>query len=154
MPIPNSSVPTAKAALLTAIRANATISADTTIDVVYDEPAVGDNMKDDIISVGNTQNSIDIRQMVGSGGQGWLMETFTLDVVISVTRGGDQAQTVFERCYTLINAVNVAVRTDPTLAGAVLEAHPAQWETESVWTDNGLGRVTVGRGRILCNAQS
>lgn len=153
MTVPDSGVPTARAALLNLIAANSTINADSTIRVIFDEPNAGDVMGNDLISVGRVTQRERPYGMVGSGGAGWLMEDFDVEVIVSIFRAGDQAQTVFERAWTLVNAVRTAVRTDPTLSGTVAQAYPSEWDVETTWSEDGSGRFTTARGRVACNKQ-
>jgi hypothetical protein len=107
-------------------------------------------LPDDIISVGDVMRTIDTFQMVGSGGAGWLDESFTVMVTVSVYRGGDNAQAVFERACVLAAAVEAAVRNDPTLGGAVTQAHPSVAEYMASWEAEHKGRVAEIIMHISC----
>lgn len=148
MSIPVSSAPAAKLALFNAIKANATIAADATIAVCYGPPSLGDLAHDDWIAVQGYHRTTSSLAMVAGGGQFWLQENYTIEVVVSVYRGGDQAETVDERCAQLVACVENAVRTDPSLGGVVTEARPVEEQSEPSWDEEGRGRFTVSTLQI------
>jgi hypothetical protein len=150
MTVPGSAVGPARAALYAAIAAQV----DSAVHVMYDEPNAGDVMVDDIISVGDVTQLETPYAMIGSGAAGWTVETISLEITVSVFRGGDQAQVVFERAVALVDAVRRAVRADPTLAGTVVTAYPAGFDFRSSWDEKGIGRFTVAAGRISATCQS
>lgn len=134
-----STVPAVKAALFNGIK---TQIADSSVLVSYDEP--GEFQPDDIVVIGNVSRSVEVHAMVGSGGTGWLEETYTVDIVISVYRGGDDPQTVFERACTLAAAVETFVRNDPYLglnASGVIVSWPIQAEYVGEWEEDHRGRM-------------
>lgn len=148
MTIPASTVPAAKAFLVTAIT---TAINDTSVLVSYDEP--GTYQTDDIVMVGRVDRQVERHAFVGSGGAQWLYEIYTIEVVVRAYRGGDDAQTVFERACALADVVASAVRTDPTLGGVVLVANPSTAAIEPDWDDNHLGRIATATIGVLCEAQ-
>lgn len=148
MTIPASTVPAAKAWLFTAITAQIN---DPTVQVVYDEPGTYEN--DDIIMVGDVRRTPSPLSMVGTMGAYALQEDYEIDVVVSVYRGGDNAQTVYERACTLANTVEYVVRNDPTLGGAVPKAIPSVGDMpRTQWTENKNGLIAEFRIPIRCLA--
>jgi len=148
MTIPASTVPTAKLYLLTQITA---LINDPAVLVSYDEP--GPNQPDDIVMVGDVERLVTPYNMVGSGGAGWLDEDYTVEVVVSVFRGGDDARTTFERACVLADQVVFVVRTDPSLGGAVVIAHPQTVRYGGAWDDKHLGRLVTATVDVRCRAR-
>lgn len=145
MPIPASSVPTAVGYLYDHI---VTAVNDPAVLVSYGPP--GPNQPDDIIVVGSVSREIIPWQMVGSGGAGWLDEIYTVDVVVSVYRGGDNGRVVMERACVLADIVVNVVRTDPSLGGAVVVANPAVVDYEPSFDGEHKGRIVDVTVSIRC----
>ena len=139
MTIPVSTVPAVKAYLVTQLTATLTAATGKQLGVFYDEP--GPFQPDDVVSVGDVTSFVSAPgAMVGGGGAGWIEERYTLEVVIDVFRGGDQAQTAYERAWALLAGVCSLVRTDPSLGSRVVEARPGQVTTTSEWDADHKGR--------------
>lgn len=136
MPLaPVSTIPSVKAYMVTQIRARTELTtgiADGSILVCYDAP--GPFQPDDIIAVMDAEtDDMPVVQLVGGGLAGWLDEHYTLTIVVSVHRGGDDPQTVFERAAALAAIVVDVVRQDPSLGGRVIVAKPQQLSFQSDW---------------------
>jgi hypothetical protein len=145
--VPSSTVTAVKSGLVTMISTDATIAADPEILVSYDEPLAG-QQHNDVVFVGDVRREITTSAMVGNMQAGALEEGYTVEVVVSVFRGGDQARLVFERCAALVDLVIAALRVDPTVGGTVnIRAVPVSCDYESSIPegDDGqpLGRFTV-----------
>jgi len=148
MAIPASTVPAA----VTYIHSHITTAInDAAVLVSYGPP--GTNQPDDMIVVGNVNREVGPIQMVGSGQAGWLDEIYTIDVIASVFRGGDNGQTVMERAAALADVVVAVVRTDPSLGGAVIVAYPTTVDYEQNWDDQHKGRVVDATVTIRCRAR-
>jgi hypothetical protein len=131
---PSSTVPAVKAYLFNALKVRtelATLIAQGEALVSYDDP--GPFQPQDIVAVTNVTRSVKPLQMVGGGGAGWLDESYTVDVVVDVFRGGDDPQTVFERACLLVDVVVDVVRQDPSLGGLVIQANPEASDYVSEW---------------------
>jgi len=124
---------------------------DPAVLVCYDEP--GPNQPDDIVMVGDVERLVAPYQMVGSGQAGWLDEEYTVEVVVSCYRGGDDARTVFERACVLADQVVYVTRSDPSLGGAVVLAHPQTVRYGSQWDDKHLGRIVTVTVDVRCRAR-
>jgi hypothetical protein len=146
--IPASTIPTAKLYLYNQIT---TLINDTSVLVSYDPP--GTYQPDDIVMIGAVDREVVPYQMVGSGQAGWLDESYSIEVVVSVFRGGDDARTAFERACTLADQVVQVVRTDPSLDGAVVVAHPEQSRYEPAFEEDHKGRLVTVTIPILCRAR-
>lgn len=117
------------------------------IGVFYSEPGPG--YPDDVIYLGDTEQSNEPTQMVGSGGTGWLFESYHQVIEVDVYRGGDQAQIVFERACALVATIESLVRADPSLGGNItIVGYPAGTHYESGWEESHMGRVTHATMRI------
>lgn len=140
MTIPVSTVPAVKAYLVTQLRATLTAVAGEQLLVVYDQP--GTYHPGDVVIVGDvTAYASQPGAMVGGGGAGWIEEQYSLEVVVEVFRGGDYAQTAYERAWTLASAIAAVIRTDPSLGQRAIESRPGAMSTTSTWDDERLGRV-------------
>lgn len=71
-----------------------------------------------------------------------MSETLIIPFRVSVFREDSTGQAAFERCADMVNAIVAAVRTDPTLGGAVLNAQPQRvtYPTPAA-APSGVGRV-------------
>jgi hypothetical protein len=130
MTIPTSSVPLAYAYLVTAIEANIATdaNADSILLALTENPA---DQPDEIIALGDVVLDNEIATMVGSGGQGWLDEIYTIGGMVSVFTGSgpeDGETTVvltqIARAWQLWGYVDTAVRADPSLGDLVTVAFP------------------------------
>lgn len=149
MTIPASTIP---AAVLYLFNGVTTQINDTAVLVAYGGP--GPFQPDDIVAIGMAvDRSVAPYQMVGSGQAGWLDETYSIDVVVSVYRGGDDPRTAFERACTLADKVVFVVRSDPSLGGAVVVAHPEQSRYESSFEEEHKGRLVTVTIPISCRAR-
>ena len=148
MTIPVSTVPAAKLFLHSGLT---TLINDPAVLVSYDPP--GSFQPDDIVMIGAVDRQVVPYQMVGSGGAGWLDEFYSIEVVVSVFRGGDDARTVFERACTLADQVVEVVRSDPSLGGAVVVAHPEQSRYEPAFEEDHKGRLVTVTIPIACRAR-
>lgn len=143
MAIPTSTVPAVKTYVYnTFVTAAATVPApladETQLLVVYGTPT--DYTPDDMILVGDVVREVLPNAIVGSGGQFALHEKYKVEYWVDVWRGGDQMQTVDQRAYTILGALEQALRTDPSFGGLVLEAWPLNSESVSDWDDGNKGR--------------
>ncbi|MFE9372250.1 hypothetical protein ACFYM2_21120 [Streptomyces sp. NPDC006711] len=151
MTIPASSAPAVRQYLFDQLSATLTSDPDFPNEqllVCFDEP--GTFQPADIVSIGKVSRQDNVSSMVGSGGPGWLEETYDVDVTIDVYRGGDYPQHVFARSVALFDAVCVVVRSDPTLGGAVLSARPTASSHEVAWDDEHKGRHCITPMQISC----
>lgn len=143
----------AKAALLASLQTQiAPADPDTALLICYDTP--GTYRPPDIIAVGAVTREITTAGMAGSMTvAGTLHVAFSIDVIVSVYRGGDDAQAVWERADDLVEDVITAVRADPTLGGAVLLAFPDRVDQPVAdWEASHNGRVCECHVAIACTA--
>lgn len=95
-------------------------------------------------------------QQVGSGGHLWLTEDYHIPVYVSITRGGDDVPGVRTRCKALVEAVDTAVRNDPSLGQTVLMAYPSSHVFSGVsWSGSGNsvnGRTMSCQIAVSCTA--
>lgn len=151
MPIPASTIPAVKTYLYNQLTAALAGTAD--LAVFMDTPPNDPPVESDVIVVGDVELGFDPWQMVGSGGQGWLYEKYSVEILISVYRGGDHAQTVLTQATNLVYQVCDVVRLDPSLGGLVVQAYPASAHFESGWSEEGAsGRVTDVEMKIAVEA--
>lgn len=93
------------------------------------------------------------RQIVGSGGAGWVYETYRLQVTISCYQGGENTQQVQEAAYTCWQAVAGAVRADPSLGGLCIDAFPASYDMATSWEQEHMGVIVEMTCEIEVEAQ-
>jgi len=149
--IPTSSAPAARLWLFTQLSAQITpdpSNPDARLIVVYDEP--GPDQPEDIVSVGAVHRTVKAKRLVGGGGPGWLDESYTVEITVDVYRGGDDAQGVYTRAQSLVDAVVAVVRSDPSLGDSVTVAVPLTDQTEVTWDPDHLGRVATSVIQIQC----
>ncbi|MGA5819729.1 hypothetical protein ACPC54_17950 [Kitasatospora sp. NPDC094028] len=161
MTIPSSSVPAARLWLFKALVASLTPDsgavsgqgsygdANASLLVCLDAP--GTYQPEDIVVVGKVDRRIDVSSMVGSGGAGWLIEHYTIEITIECARATDDSQSAFERTAALIDQVVAVVRTDPTLGGNALWTKPTRSDLETVWADDHSTWVATGTLTVECN---
>lgn len=143
MTAPASTIPEVKAYLVELIT---TAVNDPTVLVCYDDP--GPNQPDDIIAVRDVEQTLAPFELVGGGGPGWLYETYKVEIVVDVYRGGDFPRLVFERACALVAIIENAIRADPSLASRVVTARPAGTHYASSWEDDGKGRTCAANMQI------
>lgn len=153
MPSATSKIDSAVANLITAINTQAAIASTITPVGVYEGKPYSQGQPDDLIVVAEEiQQSYREHNLVGTGGSGWLLEEFNISVVVDVYRGSDNYRTTRQRCETLVNAVDDAVRNDPSLAGAVITAWPSLHQYSQVWEEDGKGTRCKCEIVISCRA--
>lgn len=151
MPIPASTIPLAKVYLFNQL--TAALAGTQDLKVYMDLPPNDPPNEQDVIVVGDIEQNLEPWQLVGSGGEGWLYEKYSIQVLISVYRGGDVPQVVLTQAANLVYQVCDVVRLDPSLGGNVLQAFPASANYESGWSDEGAsGRVTDVEMKIAIEA--
>lgn len=147
--IPVSSVPAAVAYLVAAIQAQLTASTTTATlrqaTRVYAGDPTSPDLPNDFVCVGRVTRPLKKGSMVGSGGARWLTEEYDIAVTISSWRGDQTENVVTQRAWQLVAFVETAVRKDPSLGGAVLEAYPSRSTSPGpVFTAQPVGpQVTV-----------
>jgi hypothetical protein len=151
MTIPVSTAPAVRAWLLA--QATATLTADplsaaSQLLVCLDDP--GTYQPDDIVKIGDVTNAFKVNSLVGSGGDGWLEERYSVDVDVEVFRGNDDPQAVSERAYLLAAGVIACVRADPSLGGNVLVAEPTSADYTGTVSDDHAGRIGSLTLKIEC----
>jgi hypothetical protein len=149
MSIPVSTVPAVKAYLFTALKARSEYAQP--VLVCYDRP--GTYLPNDIVMVGDVTQTFAPLRMVGSGAQGWLDETYQLEIVVESFQGGDDPQAVTERAASLAAVAVDAVRLDPSLGGLVTQANPISLDYSSTFEDEHLGRRCTATLRVEIYAQ-
>lgn len=145
MTIPTTTVPAARTYLINAITtqvASAGLSEPTC--EVYDS-APDHETEADVIAVCGARRTVQAMALVGSGGQFWRQEHYSIEVLIDCYQGGvDGAmEAVNLRAYQLLSLIETAVRTDPSLGGLVVQAAPASSESAPAWDDNHMGARCV-----------
>jgi len=109
-----SSVPAAKAGLLTLLQANATLAPLYAVGAVtWAHP--GKHIQKEAVFLGDAVFAEE-QPMVGNRIH---RERYTIPVWVSVLNEGDDAQAAEQRMWTLVGGVEAAVRADPTLGAAV-----------------------------------
>lgn len=149
--IPDSSIPAAKQYLFDQLLA--LFPQESGIGVYMDEPPTDPPPQDDVVMVGDIEQAWEPWELVGSGGEGWLFEKYSIDVTVSVYRGGDVPREVLTQAASLVKQVCQVVRVDPSLGGNVLQAYPASANYKSGWSDEGAsGRITEVEMKIAIEA--
>ena len=142
--VPVSTVPQVIAFLMFGITTNTTqVDAQTALGVAYIELASNYDPLDSIVVGDAHTRTIRREQMVGSGGAGWLYESYSIDLQIVSWQGGNSFQPVVERSWRLLGQVEGFIRSDPSLGGLVIEAWPSSSRSSAGYMDNGKGISSV-----------
>ena len=140
-----STVPLAVAGLQTLVKTQvATDAKASQILVCLGEPGM-DEPADIIQLATNVRRTVKPETFMGSYTvTGPLRETFDIECIVSSWTGGPDALTCLNRAYVLLSYLETAVRTDPTLGGNDLEAHPSNTAGgQPEWTDSPTGRLVT-----------
>lgn len=142
--VPVSTVPAVLFALVNGLTANLTqVDPETALGVAYMELPAKYDPRDSVV-IGDAHTRTTKReQMVGSGGAGWLYETYSIDIQIVSWQGGNNFQPVVERSWRLLSLTEAFVRSDPSLGGLVIEAYPSSSKSSAGYMDNGKGISSV-----------
>lgn len=135
--VPVSTVPAVKAYLLGALKVRSDL-ADLAEAIQYGPPTTA--MNDDMILLDAARGAFEVDRMVGGGGQWWMDESYSLDILIWIHRGDDDPQACEERAFAVAASVVDTLRQDPSLGGLVTQASPAGFEMDGDWDDEHLGR--------------
>jgi hypothetical protein len=115
---------------------------------------MGTNVPPCFIAVGATVTVVNTpREMVGTGGAGWLEERYRVEVQVSAFVGGDNFQSTAEAAYLMWQAVASTVRADPSLGGLVITAFPASHDLTQLWEQNHKGPTAEIRAEIEVHAR-
>lgn len=142
MTIPVSTAPTVKTWLFNQLTANLTPASGERLLVSWNEPGL--DLPGDIVSVGDILNRVTtVAGMVGNGQTGFLDEQYSLEVVIDVYRGGDNAKLADLRAWTLSGAVEQIIRGDLTAGGVagIFDFRPAAAQSTGRWTEDHHGHA-------------
>ena len=152
MPSATSSVNAAIIALVAAIGTQVT-ALDPSAAISVTEGPPTQNQPDDLVVIGERINQqYEPHALVGSGGSGWLHETFEISVHIDVYRGGDLFSVARLRALAIAKACDDAVRLDPSLAGTVYLAYPSAHSYEQLWEPDNKGVRVVADMFVHCQA--
>ncbi len=155
MPPIISTAPAVKAYLVAAIKAvmDADIgSGDPVVLVSYNE--AGNNLPDDFIWVGKVTRTFAPNRFIGSGGPGWGIEKYEIDINLSVLHGALNPQPCEERAWHLVALIEQAVRNDPSCGGRVIVAVPTTSDVEAGWAegDGAAGWEASGLVKVAVEA--
>lgn len=135
-----STAPAVKAWLFGLLQTSLTGVAGEGLLVVWNTP--GKYLPGDVVSVGDVLNRVtDRAAFLGGGGAGYLDETYSLEVVVDVYRGGDNARAAEARGWDLLGQVEQLVRADLTAGGTpgVFALRPGAAEARGEWEDDHSG---------------
>jgi hypothetical protein len=144
--IPVSTVPAAQAAIFEALAPYVVADADSQdILVCIGQPST--EIPSAIIEIGKEiRRTAQPAAFVGSGGAGFIEESYDIDIVVSVAGETvdtqDDPTTIADRAWQLVGYVEDAVRSDPSLGNVVQVAYPHDATGgEVVWAPNNVGRI-------------
>jgi hypothetical protein len=139
-----STAPTAKTNLLTAIRARPALISGVYVDrgPLPDPPSELER-----IYIGD---AVDFDREWAQLGAQRIREEYTVLVIVENVKYGNEPKDTEERTFTLANEVEQAVRTDLTLAAAVIVAQPRIRRQQLAPLDEGwIGVIELG---VFCKA--
>ncbi len=131
-----STAPAVKAYLVAAIASvmdQDAAAGDPNVLVSYNEP--GNNLPDNVVWLGKVTRTFAPNRFIGSGGQGWGIEKYEIDINLSVLHGAMDPQPCEERGWHVIALIEQAVRADPSCGGRVIVAVPTVSDLETVWAE-------------------
>lgn len=141
-----STIPAAKNALLAAIQARTAL---TTAGVLIERGLpVKLPSENERIYVNNAR---DIEREWADLGAQRLEESYTIEVVVECYKAGDYQTETEDRLWALVYEVELAVRSDLTLAGTVRIARPDGSQEDTFATDDGWVARTITR--VACEAR-
>lgn len=79
-------------------------------------------------------------------------EAYTLQVIVSVVKEGTDSKAADDRCFVLFGEVESQLRTDPTVNGAVTEAHVGPFRLTEFVAPDGMNRTAQLIVDINCQA--
>jgi hypothetical protein len=122
--------------------------------VVVQYGDMGTNVPPCFIAVGASVQAVNAPfEMVGTGGAGWIKETYRVEIQVSAFEGGSNFQATAEAAYTMWQAVAGVVRADPSLGGLVIVAWPASHDLAQSWEQNHKGPTAEIRAEIEVEAR-
>ena len=144
MSTPVSTVDAARTALYTLINGETAVSLQPALTIakpgVYLGLPAGQNLPDDIIAIGSrVQQRSEPHNLVGGGGSYWLLEQYTIDVMVSCYRGGDDQSQAWSRMVALVAAVDDAIRQDPSLGNVIGVSWPAGHDYNLAYVEDHKG---------------
>lgn len=142
-------VPVAKQALFNAVRNQIT---DPSVLLVWTQPVI--DHPGDIVALGDVERTAKPIVMIGSGGAGWIEEEFHITTIVSVFRAGDDFEGTEWHAWDLLDAIENAVRIDPSLAGTVIVAEPTDSHMKVAWTADHKGILAEGEIVVRCVART
>ena len=124
MVAPVSTVPAVRAYLVAQFTAATAYILEPPVEVYQ---SVEDHLGEaDLVIVEGAARTLGGFEMVGGGGAGWLMESYTVSVSIECHVHGERPYPgVDDRAYLILGLLEQAVRADPSLGGLVIEGRPA-----------------------------
>jgi hypothetical protein len=138
-----STVPAAKAALVTLIEA-----ALTGVSVTWSAPTDEEDYVAEMVWLGDVEHTDDW----GALGRQRIDETYELEIVVQVYQEGDNAQACEERAWVLREGVVTAVRADLTLGG-ILNKWAGTFPTRMETRPADKGWLAKGTLRLPCRAR-
>ena len=139
-----STIAAARTALIAAINQQPAVTANNQpySPVLVRVGPPGTYIPEDMIIVGEqVRQAYQVHEMRGDGGQGWLQEDYKMTVLVDSWRGGDDSSVAMLRCEALVNAVDDAIRNDPSLNSTVTVAWPSAHEYSIGWEEDHKGWV-------------
>lgn len=87
----------------------------------------------EIIEIGHRiDQDARVHAIVGSGQAGFLEESYTIGVDVQVGRPGDDEPACFARCEVIVDAIDNALRLDPSAGNLVQLCYPEKHVWDSV----------------------
>lgn len=141
-----STAPAAKAAIETALTASAAL---TGVAVEWGRPAKPPTTKERIYIVGVDQVS---REWAGLGQQR-LREEYRVELLVENVEAGQDKKACEQRWWAIVNAIEIAIRADIDLGGAVQDARPqVRQQRLGVTDDDSL--ISTGLVDVICRSPS
>lgn len=154
MTIPVSTVPAARAYLISVITEQVTTAGLSEPGCEVYDSAPDHETENDVIAVCGVRRTVQPMALVGSGAQFWRQESYSIEVLIDCFQGGADGamEAVNQRAYELLALVETAVRQDPSLGGIAIQAAPSSSDSTPSWDDTHMGARCVITAEIQVSA--
>jgi len=138
--VATSSIPALKSGLLATLQARPNL---TNVAVTYGSPTLADR---EWIWLGDITGAQDW----GAIGHDVRREDYSLTVIVSTTMESTDQQTVTERGFAILAEIETAVRTDPTIGGAVITSQLVVSEVVELEKTDGSARGVNITAQLVC----
>lgn len=139
--IPQTTAVRAKGWIFDAIKAQ--FVGDNTMTVFWDQPDASIPTENIVVVHRILNRTTTHYRMMGTGGAGSFLESYSIEIAIDCYAGGDSGETraLETSAWSYASIVEAVVRSDPSLGGLVIQAWPSQSTDDPEWDQEHKGRL-------------